>query len=196
RRRWTELLAAAGVMIAGTALAMLFDVTVVRQYARSMVADGPIWWYTPTLGGALRAWLGPEHIWLQFAPMLLGSGWLALRLQQVRAWRWATEAPLLVLISVITAAYGWTFDQAVILVAIFEAAERLAGMLRQRSAIVLMITAVGLNGAVLWLHGLMVEGWFWWLAPAWLGWYLLSRHWAPGCTSDGAGQDNVETGRA
>ena len=65
-----------GVMLAGTAVAMAFNPSVVGQYVQGALHDAPIWWHTPTLGGALRGLFGPEKFWLQFAPMLLGTGWL------------------------------------------------------------------------------------------------------------------------
>ncbi len=179
RRRWAGLVGAVAAMLAGTAVVMAFNPAVVGQYVRSALQDAPIWWHTPTLGGALRGLFGPEHRWLQFAPMLLGCGWLALQWRGSRqGWSWPDQLPRLVIVSVITAAYGWTYDQVVLLVMLLPAAHRLALLWRNPIARALTAIGVGINLADLALHGMWTDAAFWWLAPSWLAWYLGVRRWA------------------
>ena len=133
-------------------------------------------WHTPTLGGALRAVLGPEKIWLQFAPMVLGLVWLFRRWRGSRGdWRWEKQMPVLVAVSTITAAYGWTFDQVVILTMILPATQLLAAMVERGPAITLALIGVVINAVHLGWRSAYTDAWFWWLAPMWLAWYLAVR---------------------
>jgi hypothetical protein len=178
RRRWTELVAATGVVLAGTAVAMAFNPSVVGQYIQGALHDAPIWWHTPTLGGALRGLLGPEKSWLQFAPMLLGTGWLLARWRGSRGnWCWPDEMPLLLVVSVITAAYGWTFDQVVLLVMILSSVHLLSESSARIPAIALMVAGIAINFVALGLRRAFTDAGFWWLAPSWLVWYMAVRKW-------------------
>ncbi len=89
---------------------------------------------TSTLGALLRLAAGdPSRFGLQFVPMVLGLAYLATRLRRSRfsEWDWDREMPLLVVVSLATAAYGWLFDQVVLLVAaipMFAVAIRAGGI--------------------------------------------------------------------
>jgi len=89
-------------------------------------ADPPLYWATPTLGAWLRAFLGQELRWLQFLPALLGAVLLALWLRrQQSAWDWRAVTPLLLFASALTTAYGWSYDQVVLLPAVVALVARL-----------------------------------------------------------------------
>lgn len=181
QRRWIGPAAAVGAVLAGTAIAMAFNPSVVSQYVQSALQNGPIWWHTATLGGALRGLFGPEHRWLQFAPVLLGLGWLAVQWRGARNdWCWPEQMPLLVIVSIVTAAYGWTFDQVVLLVMLIPAACMLAATWRASTAArALILAGIGLNWTDLGLRWIWIDdASFWWLATAWLAWYVGFRRWS------------------
>jgi hypothetical protein len=107
--------AAAG--IACSAFPMLFDPHVWRQYADAMGNRPPEEWVSPTIGTMLRLRFGAELFRLQFVPVLFGLAWFAWhRRKQNRAWNWAEQLPLLLLVSFVTAPYGaWPFDMVLLL---------------------------------------------------------------------------------
>ncbi|MCL7965668.1 MAG: DUF2029 domain-containing protein [marine benthic group bacterium] len=110
--------AAAAVLLCAVPLA--FDPSIYGRYL-DMGRVEPMWHFsTSTLGTMLRVATGdPSRFGFQFVPMVLGFAYLATRLRRYRGseWNWLREMPALVTVSVATAAYGWVFDQVVLLVA-------------------------------------------------------------------------------
>ena len=97
-----------------------FNSEVYGQYLQMSRTETLAHFSTSTLGTLLRIAVGdPSRFGLQFLPMVLGFAYLATRLRRYRnaEWDWGREMPALVTVSVATAAYGWVFDQVVLLVA-------------------------------------------------------------------------------
>ena len=85
--------------------------------------------------------------------------------------------PLLLVVSVITAAYGWTFDQVVLLVMILSSVHLLSQSSARIPAIALMVAGIAVNFVALGLRGVFADAGFWWFAPFWLVWYMAVRKW-------------------
>jgi hypothetical protein len=67
--------------------------------------------YSCGVGGALRAIFGVQHVWLQFVPCGFGLMWFGWYWMRHRtAWRWEERMPLLLLVSISSAAYFWAHD--------------------------------------------------------------------------------------
>lgn len=115
-RRWKVLVGCLGVLtVSGVALTAMRP-RWIADY-RMALNDLPLYWATPTIGGVLRWSLGIQTSQVQFvAPALTGLLVLSylLRTRPVIAWKQAI-GPIL-LLSIATAAYGWTYDQIVLLV--------------------------------------------------------------------------------
>jgi hypothetical protein len=125
----------------------------------------------------MRVWLGPEKFWLQFVPPALGATWLLIYFwRRHHLWLWREQLPLLSAVSVATAAYGWTFDQAVMLLAIVHVAVRI---FEDRSVLTWSPSLIAILTAYLALNVLATSNfpweWFWWQASCFLGWYLVVR---------------------
>jgi len=75
---------------------------------------------------------------------------------------------------VITAVYGWTYDEVVLLVALVPALQWLFAAANRRAAVALAILGFGLNFAAIASRGVLLDGAYWWLAAAWLAWYVLA----------------------
>lgn len=176
RRKWQPLLGAAGALAVTTAIPLLFNPGLLAQYGFAAAHEAPLDWYTPTIGGALRAWLGPEKTWLQFASLPLGVLWLAFYwLRNRSAWDWRIHLPAVTIASVITAVYGWPYDQVVLLVALVPAIQLLFASRSRRTAAMLAVAGLVLNVLSIGVRPVLEMGAFWWLAPGWLLWYLLVR---------------------
>jgi hypothetical protein len=176
-RRWPLLVGSAGGIFLATGIAVAFNPLVLKQYFFALDQHSPIWWATPTIGGTIRYLLSPEKKWLQFLPTVLGVIWFGYYWwKRRRAWNWPEQVPLLVMVSVLTAAYGWTYDYVVLVVVILSVA---AGLLQRELnwttvlaiAVYLVIDgiilATNLNGAI------NNEFWLMWLAPGLAAWYFL-----------------------
>ncbi len=174
RQRWVVLGGFGLTLIAAMGVVWAVNPALIDQYTYALANYPPAQWATPTFGALLRVWLGVEKFWLQFVPSAFGALWFLFywRTQRVE-WDWTEQIPVLVLVSVATAAYGWTFDHTVSLLAIVQA---LIWLTRRR----LSWATGGLLGAYVALMGVslfssMDQLWYWWMASWFLGWYLVVR---------------------
>jgi hypothetical protein len=117
-RRWRVFIGWGSALAAASVLVMIVNSGIFADYSAA-AADPPLGWQTPTLGTWLRFLLGWELTWLQFVPSLVGGlGLLAWLWRRQGPWRWDVLAGPLLLASVVTAAFGWSFDQVVLLPAV------------------------------------------------------------------------------
>jgi hypothetical protein len=137
-------------------------------------------WATPTIGSYLRELFGLEKFWLQFLPTLLGIAWFMYYWQQKRkGWSWIDEMPLLILVSLVTNPYSWTYDLVLVLpVIIYVSASMVTKSISFRgnkTTIIIIILYFTLNVLNILLHTRYNEFWFGWFAPGLLLIYLLYR---------------------
>jgi hypothetical protein len=172
-RRWRAPAAAALALLAATAVALIANPRVIGQYLAATAADSPLVWATPNFGSLLRMAFGFEIKWLQFISLAPGVAWLALYWRRHGAdWRWPSHMPLLLLVSVTTAAFGWSFDLVVLLPAILVVTQRVLAAGFDRGARLLTLAYLGFNAAAWALFSRASDFWQLWLAPALLAWYL------------------------
>jgi hypothetical protein len=127
QRRWRVLTGAVLAAGIGTAGPLACNPELLKQYADTFLHRPPAQYRSPTLGTLVRDLLGQDRFHLQMASMLPGLVWLFWRgLRQRGDWRWSEQMPVLLLVSVITAAYGaWLFDLVLLLVPVVLVAARL-----------------------------------------------------------------------
>ena len=179
-RNWQALLGSALAAMGAALFPLLFDAEVYRHYAALYAIPDiprPLDWLTPTWRSVVRVFIGPGQIWLQILPSLAAIAWVVSSWRNHRhRWSWPEHLPLVVLVSVTTSIFAWTYDQVVFFLAIMQA----AAWLRQSAAPWhTRWTArlyIGINlcqGAQrLWIAD---ELWYFWLAPALLINYLIFR---------------------
>lgn len=169
-RDWRVIL---GVALGGIGMfiPLAFNPAVYSQFAELTRNESLTHFSTSTLGTLLRlAARDPSRFGLQFVPMVLGFAYLATRLRRNRSteWDWEREMPLLVVVSLATAAYGWVFDQVVLLVAaisMFAVATRSGGV-----RLVAMVGFWAVTGAITFTQAFRGVNslWYFWLPFAYL----------------------------
>src|SRR5262249_42925350 len=124
QRRWKVLGGGLLAGLAAVAVALACNPAVLGQYWRTFTSQPPAQYHSPTLGAALRLLLGEEQFRLQFLAMVPGLAWFVPYWRRHRtAWDWNERLPLLLLVSVVTAAYGaWPFDLVLLLVPVMQVA--------------------------------------------------------------------------
>jgi hypothetical protein len=118
-RRWRVLAGWGAALIAASGIASLLSPQVFANFVAS-VMEPPLDWPTPpTIGTLLRLLFGWERSWLPFLPSVLGAlGLVTWLYRRQGRWHWERAANPLLLASVITAPYGWSHDQLVLLPAV------------------------------------------------------------------------------
>lgn len=170
-RNFIPLIGMTAMLGAALAIAWLVNPAVFQQYLIATTQNPPAEWMTPTLGGLLRYWLGPEHFWLQFAPMVFGGFWsVGYWLRNRASWQWRRRLPLLILVSLATSAYGWNFDQVISLMALMPMAQALLHGAPSWRKWGLIASYVVVNALLLFSN--FQQLWYWWVAPFFLGWWI------------------------
>lgn len=109
-KRWRIILGS----ILGTACILfwplLWNPCIYKQYVFAMFTYPPDYYLGPNLGTLVRLLVGWNKWALQFLPTFFGIIWLALYwLPRRKRWIWENHLPLILSISVLTAAFGWLF---------------------------------------------------------------------------------------
>ena len=169
-RGWVLVAGAAVALVFGSGLPLFFYHDLIPSYL-SLVTKESIFHHPSTTTGAFLRWmLGWEKVWLQVLPMVPGFLWAAHYWRRHgRTWDWDRRMPLVLLVSVVTACYGWVFDQTVLYPALFQVAGWLfrVGQRHEWFAAAVCYALVNVAGLVLvaWrLNGVAYV----WMAPAWL----------------------------
>jgi MFS family permease len=180
QRRWRALIGMAVGVGAALVLPLVWNREIYFQYLQMYSAPGivrPQDWATPSLGTALGALIGAQSIWLRAIPGIAGFLWLCWYWRSHSdQWRWPDEMPLLLLVSVTTASFVWTFDIVVLLPALIQSAVWLANWRARGPHQVVLFSYLAINTIL--LTGkiyLRNDLWYFWAAPAFLALYLLLR---------------------
>ena len=121
-RRWRIVASCCATVLVASVVCQRFDGAVFSQY-RALLATGYMSRYMSGLGGILRDIFGPQHLWLQFTPMVPGViGLLWYWRKHASDWKWRERLPLVLTLSVLTASYGWPSDEVVLLLPVIAVA--------------------------------------------------------------------------
>ncbi len=171
-RSYRILAGAALAMAASCALAYCIDPSALRDYSNMMQAPGIAKEFIPCLSVAMRLWLSPQTVWLQYLPAALACAWaLGYFWLRRHTWDWKKDGSLLMLVSIVFAPYCWLYDQALAVPALMEQA------FRTRSRLLLAVLALAnLPIEIGLMCGIRItSALYLWTAPAWLAWYLFAR---------------------
>src|SRR5262245_9624961 len=131
KRQWQLMIGAAVSGFIAATIPLLFSSSVYTDYIqlnKTAKLPTPFDWQTPTMGQAARFFFAPEAVWLQFVPSLIGVFWLLFHWHKSKnQWEWSAQLPILIVASLATTSFAWSFDYIVLLPAIIQAASRLSG---------------------------------------------------------------------
>jgi hypothetical protein len=178
KRQWQLMVGAtlSGFVVA--AIPLLFSPSVYGDYVQlntTTTLPTPYDWQTPTIGGAARLLFGGEKVWLQFVPCLIGIVWLLFHWQRSKnQWEWVEQLPILIVASLATAAFAWSFDYIVLLPAIIQAASWLSRRpILSRESPLIIVYVIIMTLYVLVFFFSPNDFWRFWLGPACVVAYLI-----------------------
>jgi hypothetical protein len=179
-RQWRVLLGTVLVGLSAAVVPLLFDPQIYFQYfALYTIPDipRPLDWLTPTFRSAVRVFIGPGHTWLEFAPSIVAVAWVLYYWNQYKhGWQWRERLPLIVLVSVVSSFFAWTYDQVAFFPTIIEAAIWIGQKPLPWHAFWAARLYIAINACHAVLRIWVVdELWYFWLAPAFFANYLIFR---------------------
>jgi hypothetical protein len=127
--------------------------------------------FIPCLADALRHWLAPQAIWLQYLPIALCSLWALVYFWRRRAvWDWTKHSSPLMLVSLLFAPYCWFYDQCLAIPALLDGAYTTRSRFLL-TALSLLILAT--DAEVCFVR--VISPLYLWTAAVWLIWFLMAR---------------------
>ncbi len=174
-RRFAVLAGAAASAAALTAMALALDPGVVSQFLFMAAHEAP---RAPasTLGTVLRfgvaRFTGEEHFWLQFLPPLLSLAWFVPFALRRTPWDWRRDAPPVIVVSLVTTAYGWIYDQIVLLVPLLQIAAAAAERADREDLRRLALGYAAINTGILAMNVAGVDAFYYvWVPFAFAAWW-------------------------
>jgi hypothetical protein len=168
---------AAGLLVAG-AVPMILDGFVYFHYAQ-LIDSGrvirPFDWATPSLGSALGELLAIPGNWIRWLPSVGGAIWLLwFWRRHSKAWDWISRLPIILVVSVATSSFVWTFDDIVLLPALVQCAVWLTEQRTGHVKGLIIAIYASLNAGIL-LSKFFVPNdlWYFWVGPIFLLGYFL-----------------------
>jgi hypothetical protein len=170
-RSYKVLAGAAAALALSSAAAFLIDPTAWSAYTRMMRSPAVESEFIPCLADAMRHWLDPRAVWLQYLPAALCCLWALIYFWRRRiAWDWLSCSSPLMLVSLLAAPYCWFYDQCLAIPALLDGAYAT----RSRNLLAFLALAILLADIQICVVKVISPLWLW-TAPAWLVWYLLAR---------------------
>ena len=171
-RRWRVLSGLISTMALLVGLLLLISPNILPYYWQAISQTLPLYWRTATLGAVLRGLYGAEFAWLQFFPALVAAFSVVVFLLYRRPTvHWPNDALPILLISIPTSMYGWSFDQ-VILLPIYLQIVAWVFQRKEASRLSRWLLAGGLilmNGVLLLQNQLKIDDLFFFWPPLALG---------------------------
>ena len=161
-------------------LPLVFDREVYLRYFDLFKTGGvtrPLDWATPSVGTAIAEFLAIPNPWIRWLPSFFGALWfLWYWSRHAQTWDWMFELPLLLLVSVATASFVWTFDHIVLVPAVIQAAVWTAASKATATRAILIGMHIGV-AVILLVSKIFVlnDFWYFWAGPAYLFFYLYAR---------------------
>ncbi len=170
-RAWRLVAGFAAALAFTSVLATVIDPSSWSDYAHLMRSPSVENQFIPCLADALRYWLRPHAVWLQYLPVALACLWaLAYFWSRRKHWDWLTDSSALLLVSLMAAPYSWLYDQCLAVHALLDGAYTTRSR-KLITALVVLILATDLEICLVNVTSTL----FLWTTPAWLIWFLLAR---------------------
>jgi hypothetical protein len=178
KRQWQLMIGATVSGFIAATIPLLFSPSVYMDYVQLNTTGTwptPYDWQTPTIGGAARLFFGGNKVWLQFVPCFIGIVWLLFHWHRSKTkWDWSEQLPIVIVVSLATAPFAWSFDYVVLLPAIIQVASWLSRrqMLSHKSPIAVIYVII-MTLYILLFFLSPNDFWRFWLGPALLITYLI-----------------------
>lgn len=177
RHHWRILLGSGLIVVIAGIFPLFFDTEIYSHYVAVYQSTGylkPFDLPVPSLRNVLIRFFEIDGILVEHLPTAAGATWVLIYWRRYReGWIWAEHLPLLLLVSILTSPYSWTYDQIVLLPAIVQAYTWTRGRVSGVLIGYLVFNAIYLGARYI----VPVDFWYFWMAPLYLAIYLWLGKW-------------------
>lgn len=174
RREFRVVLGGICGLLAATLTILAIDPHAWSQYFHMVQTVQPTHLFIPTWSVELRSLIDVRAVWLQFVPEAACCIWALWYFWTRRnRWSWTENGALILLVSILCAAYAWFYDEVIVLPAIFATLKRKEET--HGSLIPFGIIALPALLEVMWRVDL-ADVYYLWTTPAWLAWYVYAMY--------------------
>jgi hypothetical protein len=175
RRDWRIVAGTGTIVFVAIALPLLFDPKIYSHYIAVYQSGDylkPFDLPVPSLRNVLIRLFKLDGSFVAHLPTAAGFLWFLFYWRRHRdRWIWKERLPLLLLVSIVTSPYSWTYDHIVLLPAIIQSYTWLRGRVGG-----VMFGYLGFNAIYLAARYIVpVDFWYFWMAPLFLAAYLWVR---------------------
>lgn len=175
-KRWLIFLGFGLTLLILTGISVVINPMVISQYLSAAGRYTHIDYASPVIGAFLRRFLfGWDQSWPQYAAPLAGSIWFLLYWRKHHSkWQWLEEIPVLLLLSIITAAFAWSHDQVVLVLVVIQVFIWLIFSKHEYRAVLMVLIYLAMQ--VIYIFTIVRGDYLAiWIAPALLLWYYVNR---------------------
>lgn len=173
--KWRLAAWVVAILIIASVIPLFFDEAIYGHFLdvhRSGNYLKPLELPVPTLRNVFKEFFGLKGWFFDYLPSALGAVWLLWHWRNHRDhWQWSEQLPLVLLVSVGTSVYGWTFDQTILIPAIIQ----VYGWFEDKTSMVVIPWLV-FNALYLQMRYIVpLDFWYFWMVPLFILGYGMLR---------------------
>ena len=170
--KWSFFFGGITAVLSSMIIILAANPQVLDYYYQATQSYPPTDWASPTIGGTLRWLMSGQMFFLQFLPSTIGFFWFVVYwIKRRYDWNWREQMPLILMVSVLTASYGWPFDYVILIIPIIQAVALALQVKTKKYSLIIIV--VLLLATVLALLPRNVF-WLFWFCPLMFIWYVRS----------------------
>jgi hypothetical protein len=154
-------------------LPLLFDSAIYSNYIRVYQSADylkPLDLPVPSLRNVVKVLFNLDGFLIEHLPTAAGAVWILIYWRRHRLeWVWTEHLPLILLVSIVTSPYSWTYDHIVLLPAVIQTYSWLRDRATSVMTVYLTFNAIYLTAR----YFVPLDFWYFWMAPLFLSVYLL-----------------------
>jgi hypothetical protein len=148
KKQWKTLIAALAVTSVLSAAAIMVNPRIFQDYFQLTSGAYTQAYASGVMAGIRKPFGGVGTFWIQLVPPVVGLVWFASYFRRMKpTWSWTDGMPLLLTVSILTSAYGWLFDQTLLVVpviAVCAQAARRIGAIPRKLVVIYTVVNIGL----------------------------------------------------
>jgi len=174
QRRWKLMIGFIAAIAAATSIVIFFYPSVILKFIANLTGNTPVAWATPTIGTYIRYYFHLAGFWIQFFPPAITTIVMIIIWYHHRShWNWRKSLPWVLLLSLITSPYTWTYDYTPLVIPLLAGFVHLIKQRFDWISFFLILLYIVIDFLYWRLHLSLTDFYFIWFIPALIIWYRI-----------------------